>query len=352
MSQNILEWARVHHARIEQYRGNPAIVEFAGSLEEYRAAQNSRACFWLDDLQTLHVQGKDAVDLLHRLTMNEIRNLPEGAAVINAFPDANGRIVAAFLMKKSAVGFELIIPNREGEKVASWIDKYTFIEDVQVSPVDDTQYLLLAGPQAADVCGGELPETGFAAVSIAGISLQAARVDGLFPGGILLQVPDAKAGELWRALCEASSTTVVTQPAGLQAYEMLRIEQCVPRMGAEITEKQNPYEAGLKKYISYTKGCFTGQEVIARLDTYDKVKYIYHGLHVDMPEVPQVPAEIFVAGEEVGVMTSVVEAPGGKGVLALGRIRKKFIDAEGAFTLRHEQKEYAVTLRPCPEHEE
>ncbi len=352
MPEHIIDWARKQGARVEHHDSEPVILEFSGRAQEYDAAQKSAAFFVLDDLQTVSVAGKDAADLLHRLTMNEMRRLNPGDSVINAFPDANGRLAAVFLLKKNEAGFELIVPGRKGKVVADWIEKYTFIEEVTCELKPDVDYFLLVGPESEAVLGMSIAENHFDRLDVNGISAQAGGVEGLFPRGVLLQVAREESTAFAQALVSSDRGPTV-QAAGWQAYQLLRVEACVPEVGAEITPRQNPYEAGLQRFISYTKGCFTGQEVIARLDTYDKVKYTYTGLRLETREVPELPAPVYAGEMEVGEVTSAVLARAGDEVLALGRIRKKFLDEQSGYTVQTGSGSCPLFVRSCPhEHEQ
>jgi tRNA-modifying protein YgfZ len=117
-------------------------------------------------------------------------------------------------------------------------------------------------------------------------------------------------------------------PLGTAAFEMLRIEAGVPLYGRELSEQFNPLEAGLNHAISFAKGCYTGQEVIARLDTYQRLKqrlarFALTSLPSDEPPIP-----LLAESGEVGSLTSFVRLPAGN-MLGLGYVRAKAF-AEGA----------------------
>ena len=98
-------------------------------------------------------------------------------------------------------------------------------------------------------------------------------------------------------------------PMGPLAYELFRIAHGVPSIGAEISEAFNPYEVGLRSAISFTKGCYIGQEVIARLDTYKKVQREPWGIVLDADQPAPRPGASLIQGEsEIGVLTSISEA--------------------------------------------
>jgi folate-binding protein YgfZ len=112
----------------------------------------------------------------------------------------------------------------------------------------------------------------------------------------------------------------------LDAYETVRIECGVPRMGAELTESTIPAEAGqwvIDQSVSFTKGCFTGQELVARIDSRGgNVPRHLRGLVIE-DAVPPVGASVVVDGSDVGVLTSVGRSPESRGAVALAYIARK-----------------------------
>ena len=90
---------------------------------------------------------------------------------------------------------------------------------------------------------------------------------------------------------------------------MLRIEAGIPAPGHELTEQWNPLEAELRSAISFTKGCYTGQEVVARLNTYKKVQRTLRGLRLAGDEIPPPGSRLLAAGAEAGLVTSAAFSP-------------------------------------------
>jgi folate-binding protein YgfZ len=97
--------------------------------------------------------------------------------------------------------------------------------------------------------------------------------------------------------------------AGAETEEILRIEAGLPASGHELSDRFNPLEAELRHAISFTKGCYTGQEVVARLNTYDKVQRALRGLALTGGLVPPPGSRVLDAGKEVGRVTSAVHSP-------------------------------------------
>jgi len=148
------------------------------------------------------------------------------------------------------------------------------------------------------------------------------RTDPLGLSGYDLLAPWEQAVAVWQAL--AAPGTANALPAGLEALETARIENGVGRYGREYGEAVNPLEGGLRRLISFTKGCYTGQEVVARLNTYDKVQrklvgvVLENKLRIAAGKRPR----LLVDGQEVGYLTSWARPPRRQRWLALGYLRR------------------------------
>jgi len=113
------------------------------------------------------------------------------------------------------------------------------------------------------------------------------------------------------------------RPAGAETEEILRIEAGLPAPRHELGDRWNPLEAELRAAISFTKGCYTGQEVVARLNTYDKVQRVLRGLRVAGDTVPRTESRILAGGAEAGRVTSAAHSPALDAVLALAYIERE-----------------------------
>ena len=133
-------------------------------------------------------------------------------------------------------------------------------------------------------------------------------------------VPGSRAGRLWREFLTEGSE-FGARPVGIEALGSVRVEQGVPEYGKELSEDVNPLEAGLLDLISFNKGCYVGQEVIARLNTYKKVQRHLVGLSWDSSAVPEPGCALFFEGERVGAITSETRSSGTGGGVGLGYVR-------------------------------
>ena len=208
------------------------------------------------------------------------------------------------------------------------MDFYTFTEDVIVTDsTEDTAMLSIVGPSAPklirelfnlDVNGLNSNESIFTTAGIVDALL--IRTDFLNTIGYDVVIRKNEAGLLWQE-CLVRGVKYSLQPIGMKALEVIRIERGIPSYGKDISEENNPLEANLLHAISFNKGCYIGQEVVARLDTYDKVKRTLVGLSSRANNLIS-GSELFLDGKRVGTVTSAQESPVlGKSV-GLGYVKK------------------------------
>jgi folate-binding protein YgfZ len=141
--------------------------------------------------------------------------------------------------------------------------------------------------------------------------------------GFDLFVPTAALGALAERLI-ASAKTIAGRPCGWQAFEMARVEAGIPRFGADMDETNFPQECGIEsRAVSYTKGCYIGQEVLNRIHTLGHVNKELRGLRLakDLKILPGKGDKLFHDGKEVGYVTSSLNSPAYKANIALGYVR-------------------------------
>ena len=255
----------------------------------------------------LRITGEDAVDLLDRLSTNQMQGLAPGRGLYTVLTNNKGRVVDLIFVLALDGHLLVLTGPDERTKVAEWIDFYTFTEDVSVEDVtDETGQLALVGPKAAalleELCGLDVLETyESASVAIAGVEVTVVRTDFLRQPVYEIVLPSDGLDAVREAALGSGHGIA---PVGDTTLDLVRIEQGVPVQGRELTEDANPLEAGLIDHISFNKGCYIGQEVVARLDTYDKVQRSLVGLSWGLDAAPEAGADLFAEGKKVGVLTS------------------------------------------------
>ncbi len=336
-------FGKYHGWQLPEYYSNPA--------EEHTAARNAVVVMERPYFGYLKITGKDHVDLLHRLTTNELRNLQPSEGQINIFTNERGRIVDRVILHKFADEIRLTTSPQNHEKIVKWIDKFTFLEEVKVENLTEKLNMLsLFGPQSAwllqdsfDKKFDDLSIHHFKEISWENESMMISRTDELGFMGFDLILQRESVPKLWEVLLQQGA-----KPLGETAYESLRIEAGWPLYGKDFDEEINPHEAGMLPYVNFNKGCYIGQEVIARLDTYEKVQKYLMGIILESEARPNSNDAILSDDQEVGYVTSVGYSFALKKKLALGYVRTKFISEGAAVVIKSQEKLFDGKLVKLP----
>jgi folate-binding protein YgfZ len=311
--------------------GAAACAAPSGGLDpggQYRAAHAAAVLADRSDLGRIRLSGKDAADLLHRLSTNAIKDLREGCGVATVLTTNKGRILDLMTLHRTGGAlFGLCAAGRVRE-ILGWIERFTFREAVTAEDWTASHRTLgLHGPRAAAVVtrlfgdgAGALPVHGVASASLGTMPVLVVRTFPLAGDSFLLTVKAESAAGLRAAIHDGAGEPVVE--AGAALLEVLRIEAGLPAAGRELTEEHNPLEARLADAISLTKGCYVGQEVVARLNTYKKVARQLVRLSMPAPAAGSATGDPIRAGaDKVGVVTSSAVLPDGSGrAIALGYV--------------------------------
>ncbi len=321
----------------------PAAV-YSTVREEYDALTKGIGLVERSHLGRLRVSGADAIDLLDRLSTNKLNDMLVGEVEGTVLTTNKGRIIDLLFVVRRDDHLLVITGPETRQRVAEWIDFYTFIEDVVVEDVsEETAMLSVAGRKVAEALPqlSDLPLSDSARLTVCGIEVLALHTEMAGIVGYDLMVSVEEAAALRDAL-----TDVGAVPVGSHATEILRIGYGVAEYGGELHEDYNPLEAGLKDYISFNKGCYIGQEVVARLNTYDKVQKHLMCLSLEACDALALPTPLTHEGRQVGTLTSTVEAFDGDRAYGLGYIRKAHAQ-EGTRLFTESGVEVVVEGFPC-----
>ncbi|MEL6780631.1 MAG: glycine cleavage T C-terminal barrel domain-containing protein [Cyanobacteria bacterium J06597_16] len=271
----------------------------------------------------IRLTGADRVRFLHNQTTNNIEQLSAGRGCHTVFVTSTGRTIDLATVYAMADSLLVIVSPGMDQQLYDWMDRYIFFSD-KVTLTNESEQTFMFTVLGDDSAGlqeslglAEMPTQAFThqLFQIAGEEcLMSTNSDLGLPGYTFIG-PKAVAEPLWSAL-----TKVVTTPGTAEEWETLRVMQGRPMPSQELTEDENPLEAGLWHSISFEKGCYIGQETIARLNTYQGVKKRLWGFQLQKPVAPG--AVIYVAETKVGNITSVTQTPDDT-LFALGYLRTK-----------------------------
>ena len=234
-----------------------------------RAARESAAVARPPMPGVLRMTGEDALDLVDRLSTNEVVERPAGSGVATVLTTNKGRVVDLLTILYMSDHWLVLTSPGNQQRVIDWIEEFTFGEEIELEDVTEEKGLLsVIGPRGAEAAGVEALEPYHCVeATIAGVEAIAFRGGVGVGGAYNVIAPSGSVGEVWKGLVGAGAREMDSE-----SYEVFRVGAGAPVFGAELGEEVNPLEAGLWEAVSFTKGCYVGQEVVARLNTYEKVK--------------------------------------------------------------------------------
>lgn len=328
------ETHHAHGATFTEITGSEAVLHYRDWHAEYLALHESAAVLDLSFRSRLCLTGADRVRFLHGQVTNDVKKLVPGQGCYAALVTAKGKMQSDLIIY--SLPEELLLDFEPGlaAVVAERLEHYIIADDVQITDAAAAYGLLsVQGPQAATMVRqlalfAQIPET---AASLA--SVNDAELGELYltnqprtgSAGFDLFAPTAALPALWERLL-AAARPVGGCAAGWQALELARLEAGIPRYGADMDETNLPLEAGLEnRAVSFAKGCYIGQEVIARIRTYGQVTKALRGLRLaeDLSTLPAKGAKLFATGKEAGYITSSAFSPALRANVALGYVRKE-----------------------------
>ncbi|MGD1936672.1 MAG: YgfZ/GcvT domain-containing protein [Cyanophyceae cyanobacterium] len=291
----------------------------------------------------LQVTGDDRLGFLHNQTTQDFKTRQPGQSCLAVIVTAAARTIDLTLGVITENSVLLLASPAMGDTLVSWFDRYIFPMD-QVSFEDQTTST--ATFSILGSTGGDTLKTlGFTdidamgafdhqAITIDGETVRAIAHSGLARPGYTLWTGAANAAPLWKKLTDLGAV-----PAGENQWETWRIEDGVPGCGQELTDSYNPLEAGLWHAVSINKGCYIGQEVIARLHSRDGVQQCLYGVQLDTPQPPGSKL-VNGKGDRAGVITSCQST--NDGAVGLAYIRRKQCEVGARFTVANDQPNTSV----------
>ena len=300
-----------------------APLTFSNDAAALKAAQTSVAVVERSHWGRIQVSDADRLRFLHNQTTNDFQTLAPGQGCDTVFVTSTGRtidLVTAYVCEDTVL---LLTSPALQQNLIDWMDRYIFFTD-QVKLTDITQEsaaFTVLGPESdalleklgATALIGR-PYASHQTLAIADTTIRATVGSGLMIPGYTLIAPAQQAAKLWQTLTDCGVV-----PLGEQVWYQLRIEQGRPMPGQELTEDYNPLEAGLWRSLSFDKGCYIGQETIARLNTYQGVKQQLWGIKLGAIAAPG--AIITLRESKVGQLTSIAETAEGYIGLAYSRTK-------------------------------
>jgi folate-binding protein YgfZ len=311
-----------------------AVGNYGDVPAEHRALWESAGVLDLSFRGRLCVAGADRARFLHGQVTNDVKRLRVGEGCYAALITAKGKMQSD--LNIYALQNELLLDFEPGltATVSERLEKYVIADDVQIVDIAPHYGLLsVQGPKAELVIRaleleGELPNRPFSFVKTTTETngeIYLMNQHRLGTSGFDLFVPVASGAAIRGKLNEAAKSAG-GRACGSEAFEIARIEAGIPRFGVDMDDTTNPLEAGLEtRAISFNKGCYIGQEVISRIQTYSEVAKKLRGLRLNdnLKILPAKGDKLFLDGKEAGFITSATASPKLNDNIALGYVKRE-----------------------------
>ena len=331
METPLIDEHRRANARIEEFAGRLLPSSYSGFELEYHAARESVALFDTNWRAISTLSGRDRVKYLHAISSNNIKDLGEGRGVLALLLNPQGHILAE--LEVYALKDKLLVLSHASmrERTFSTLKKYILGSQVQIEDLTG-QFGSLAfeGPSAptlfAEITALDLigfPELAIAEVSIDSAPCYAIRRSHFGELGAEIVAPREHLAHLWKSLV-AKVRVQHGLPAGMRALNALRIEAGIPWFPLDFNDSVIPHEAALENtHISFSKGCYTGQEIVERVRSRGHVNRKRVELKFSVAEPPTTGTKLRAAGAEAGYVTSSAFSPAAGTAIGMGYLRRE-----------------------------
>ncbi len=304
---------------------------YSSVSEEHLAVRANAGLIDLSYCGAIKVWGSEAVQFLNGLLTNDVKSLAEGKGMRAAFLTGHGKVRA--LCRVLNLGKEFLVINdpQTHEKVFKYVSPFSYAGDFKVEDVSEQfRPLSVQGPKShlimKEICFEPVPslaEHDWFETLIAGHRAVVARASHIGELGFDIFVPGTALKDVWDfILLKGRFHSIV--PFGLQAFDSLRIEAGIPVYGLDVDETNMMLETALEDAVSFTKGCYTGQEAVAMATYRGHVSKKLSGLTIESDAVPKGGDIIRKDGKEIGVITSAVRSLSVGSTIALAYLKYGF----------------------------
>jgi folate-binding protein YgfZ len=353
------EFHRSLGAKFSELNGAEIVSDYGDWLAEQKSLGESAGVIDLSFRSRICLLGADRIRFLHGQVTNDIKKLRTGEGCYAAITTNKGKMESDLNIFN--LPDELLLDFEPGltEKVSARLEKFLVADDVQIMDAAPHYGLLsVQGPKAAEAVRAlnsfpEIPTKQFASIKISDETLgeiylaNNSRLGGI---GFNLFIPNNCLGAVADKLI-AAAKSFGGRVVGWTAFETARIENGIPRFGADMDETNLPLECGIEsRAMSYNKGCYIGQEILNRIHSFGHVNKELRGLQLakDLKTLPARGDKLFLRHKEIGYITSAVKSPALNANIALGYVRREANQIGNELVLRMATGESAVKIVELP----
>ncbi|MFB3819193.1 MAG: folate-binding protein YgfZ [Candidatus Methylomirabilales bacterium] len=328
---------------------------FGDARAEYEAVRRAAGLIDLSFRGLLALGGSERLRWLNAQVTNEVASLRPGDGRLAAVLEVKGHVLAdvAVFGREDSVWLDL--PRNRGLPVQQALDRRIVADDVTIQNLTpQVARLLVAGPAAAGIVAelGAREVAGLAAwqhrpARLAEAEATIAAAPWLRQPGLAVTVPLEAAEGVWDALLEAGRPRGL-RPVGMRALQWRRVEAGWPWYGLDLDETNLLMESLTPDYVSFTKGCYVGQEVVIRIEHQGHVNRKLTGLTLHEAVVPAAGAEVRAGGRAVGRVTSAVLSPALGRAIALAYVRREHLAPGTRLVVAAEPRAIEAEVTPLP----
>ena len=324
----------LHHEKLGAHlTEDMAPLDYGDQVGEYWAVRKGAGLVDVSEKGRVIVTGKDRVSFLNSLLTNDLSKLPEGEGQHSALLNTKARVLADLYIFNEPCRVYLDTGYSSGSKVKQSLDNFVITEDAQIKDIsDDYAQVSIQGPKAAEAIqlalGSDVKELKPLHEKTLGPTTIISR-DRTGYGGYDMVLPQDEAEAVWQGFLLRGDV----KPVGHSAMETLRVEAGIPRYGLDFDENTIILEAGFKDAMSFTKGCYLGQEVVARATHIGRVNKQLVQLELETRTPPRIRSRMTSNGVEAGFITSASYSPEREKSVAIGYANKDFAKAGTRLTL-------------------
>lgn len=315
-------WHRQHGAQWRENLGRRIVGTYGDVASELAVLRQGWGLIEQRWVEGFVVSGEDRRRFLNGYLTCDVASLEPGGGAYGFFTSAQGRVLADAVVTASEEGLRVDVADGRSGPLIEHLSRYILADRVEIRAESPAVRWLLVGAEADSVAerlGAQPPRDLWSTVThdLAGAVVAIRRERALGPPVLGLRVAAAEAAAVADALLALGA-----RPVGFDAIEVLRLEAGVPRYGADFDEAHFPQEIGFDDAVSYTKGCYLGQEVVARIHYRGHVNHQLCGLRID-GNVVLVPGAVEFEGQEVGRLGSAAFSSALGGTIALAVLHRK-----------------------------
>lgn len=350
-----------HHmqlgATFEETAGWEVPAHYGDIAAEHRAVREAVGLADLSHRGKIRVTGDDRVKWLQSIISNDILPLTPGQGRYSSFLTHKGKMITYFRVYMQTDTVTLEDVGEIGDTTFQTLRKFLLYgtKAKMENCAESWGLLLVSGPKADQVIQSafgvevtDLQPVNFVTAHIGGCHTLVIRTEETGETDIEILLPVSGLVSAWTSLLEAGAQFGL-KPIGRHALEALRMEAGIPKAGPDLNEEIVPPEAHLEdKAFSLSKGCYPGQEVVARMDTYGNVRRHLVGLVLKDPTIPPKGAKLFSGDREVGWISSAAHSPQLNKVIAFGFPLRDFSAPDTTLTVDIDGARHEATVHPLP----